>query len=238
MTDGDALLANVVAADCRTAEEKIARWADDAPRKVYADWLMEHGQEERGRYIIFALDYDYHRELGEGDGGHVTDTEWEPEADCWPCMSWPDSLSTLTRLPAKELAKWKFEWRRGFVHSLTCTAANWLAHADAIVTRHPVREVRLTTFSVVVSGGGRNRGLSRLDGRKKWHSNETLLFETMAKQLCEMEWHGITFHLPEPAADGYWPLEDMPAEELRVGDPVVTLPRVRGRVRVREGEST
>jgi hypothetical protein len=34
--------------------------------------------------------------------------------------------------------------RRGFVESLTCTAADWLAHADAIRSRHPVRCVQLT----------------------------------------------------------------------------------------------
>ncbi len=38
------------------------------------------------------------------------------------------------------------EFRRGFVESVACTAADWIAHADAILAEHPVREVRLTTW--------------------------------------------------------------------------------------------
>lgn len=35
------------------------------------------------------------------------------------------------------------EFRRGFVESLTCTSAAWLAHADAVLAAHPVREVAI-----------------------------------------------------------------------------------------------
>lgn len=36
-------------------------------------------------------------------------------------------------------------FRRGFVEALTCTAEDWIAHADAITAEHPIREVQLTT---------------------------------------------------------------------------------------------
>lgn len=34
---------------------------------------------------------------------------------------------------------------RGFVESVTCTAADWERHADAILAAHPAREMTLTT---------------------------------------------------------------------------------------------
>lgn len=39
---------------------------------------------------------------------------------------------------------WAFV-RRGFVEQVTCTAADWERHADAILAAHPAREVTLTT---------------------------------------------------------------------------------------------
>src|SRR5690606_15101516 len=37
-------------------------------------------------------------------------------------------------------------YHRGFISELTCTATDFLAHADAILREHPVRRVRLTTM--------------------------------------------------------------------------------------------
>ncbi|MCC6421692.1 MAG: TIGR02996 domain-containing protein [Gemmataceae bacterium] len=37
--------------------------------------------------------------------------------------------------------------RRGFVEAITCTAADWLRHADALLTTHPVTEVTLTSLT-------------------------------------------------------------------------------------------
>ena len=37
-------------------------------------------------------------------------------------------------------------WRRGFVESVTCSAADWIAHGDAILAAHPVRRVTWTEF--------------------------------------------------------------------------------------------
>jgi uncharacterized protein (TIGR02996 family) len=38
-----------------------------------------------------------------------------------------------------------FSWRRGFIESGDCRAANWILDADAILATHPVQEVRLVT---------------------------------------------------------------------------------------------
>lgn len=47
-----------------------------------------------------------------------------------------------------------FRVRRGFVDSITCTAADCLAHLDSILAAQPVREVTLTTWPEVHSGPG------------------------------------------------------------------------------------
>ena len=54
----------------------------------------------------------------------------------WRCGNlWPTDASDMSRI----------EFRRGFVEVVTCPAADWLAHADAILQAQPVRKVRLTT---------------------------------------------------------------------------------------------
>ncbi len=70
-------------------------------------------------------------------------------------------------------------WRRGFVHSITCTAADWLEHGDAILAAQPVEEVTLTTWPTYErdddSGGRRYApwGVSGLRSRwsrvRHWH---------------------------------------------------------------------
>lgn len=42
--------------------------------------------------------------------------------------------------------------RRGFVEFVTCTAADWLRHADAILAAHPVTSVTLTTLPTLYAG--------------------------------------------------------------------------------------
>lgn len=68
--------------------------------------------------------------------------------------------------------------RRGFVHSVTCSAEDWLAHADTILAQHPVQQVTLTTPLSPCSLIG---------------------FTTDPRELAENVrrlWKGITFSLP------------------------------------------
>lgn len=48
----------------------------------------------------------------------------------------------LHRFGSESVCEWG--WERGFPTYVTCPAADWLAHGDAILARHPVREVTLT----------------------------------------------------------------------------------------------
>ncbi len=45
----------------------------------------------------------------------------------------------------------EYHLRRGFVAAVTCTAADWLEHGDAILAAQPVEEVKLTTWPKVLS---------------------------------------------------------------------------------------
>ncbi len=45
----------------------------------------------------------------------------------------------------------EYHLRRGFVAAVTCTAADWLEHGDAILAAQPVEEVKLTTWPELLS---------------------------------------------------------------------------------------
>lgn len=81
--------------------------------------------------------------------------------------------------------------RRGFVESVTCSAADWLEHGDAIRAAHPVTKVVLTTVPKVnpVVYGGFVQGY-RFDGREHVHAATTTL------GMLETEWPGVDFELP------------------------------------------
>lgn len=90
---------------------------DDTVRLVFADWLDEQGESSQAMYIRRAI----------MEPGVVLIFDSEP---VWSVL--PDGI-----IP---------EWSRGFVAKITCSAADWLAHADALLAAHPVTRVTLTTW--------------------------------------------------------------------------------------------
>jgi uncharacterized protein (TIGR02996 family) len=117
---------------------------DDLPRLAYADWLMEQGDEERaarGELIQVQVQLA-NRAEGLGD-----------PAD------WVDAAS-VPRLKAREQAllaqhgkEWAgpvaglvdaYQFRKGFVESVTLQAGRWLWGGDTLFTLTPLRRVRLT----------------------------------------------------------------------------------------------
>lgn len=68
-----------------------------------------------------------------------------------------------------------FEFTRGFIGAITCTAADWLAHGDAIRAAHPVTKVVLTTWPDPVAS--------------EFNRERYYLF-------LEDRWPGVTFELP------------------------------------------
>ena len=101
------------------------------------------------------------------------------------------------------------EFTRGFVEHVTCLAADWLAHGDAIIAAHPVRRVRLTTVPEIVVTG-ENAGsdaywyqLADPDGTVPGH-NHGLWFgrgtdeRAIPAALLADRWPVVTFELPPP----------------------------------------
>ena len=118
---------------------------DDTPRLVYADWLEENGQEARAEFIRVQCELarleGYECKCGglfacagcarfiHRGGNSLRRRERELLADPAVTPAQPH-VSAVT-------------WRRGFVESITCTAADWHRHGKAILAAQPVREVRL-----------------------------------------------------------------------------------------------
>jgi uncharacterized protein (TIGR02996 family) len=106
---------------------------DDAPRLVYADWLTDHGQPERGELIGVQCRL---AGMSEDDPGwaELKDREWE--------------LLTLHRSMWREdLPAWArkapYEIRRGFVSSISLTATQFLRQGDGLFRAVPIQELQL-----------------------------------------------------------------------------------------------
>ena len=139
----------------------------------------------------------------------------------WPRWDWglevvlaSDEESLLLRA-GQEYQHPVLSLRRGFVEAVTCTAADWLAHGDAVRQAQPVTRVRLTTIlrwgpegtrdpSVQVEVGRNTRYGLRLKvrGRRGWYlDREHGMGRDWQQILLAAEWPGITFEVPalEPA---------------------------------------
>ena len=103
---------------------------------------------------------------------------------------------------------------RGFIERVTCTAADWLSHGDAIRAAHPVTCVRLTTelgpHVTYSSYDLDNRLLTiRFTARLKsvtWGPEQAEVAAYL--KLLQAEWPGVTFELPpsNPWRDNIGPL--------------------------------
>ncbi len=129
---------------------------DDTPRLAYADWLEEQGQGERAEFIRVQCELAKCRDChgtGRKPNPARNDTKRHNAgqfkmilADTVACCT-DDGSKALRRrereLLGTDFCRWGVRiegftshYRRGFVHAVTCTAAAWLAHADALAW-HP-----------------------------------------------------------------------------------------------------
>ena len=183
----------------------IADPDDDAPRLIYADWLDENGQDERAEFIkaqvaiARTIPTDHTRRAPE-EGcpclfcalrrreGELLDrhwTEWAADLRAGYCLN----LYTGTPLSPPNRA---ILFRRGFVHAVTCAAADWLAHGDAVLAAQPVREVRLTTYPTTAQ-------LATMDIR--W-GDASQMFTGLVRDTFAFRWPSVkVWHLP-PADAG------------------------------------
>jgi uncharacterized protein (TIGR02996 family) len=120
MTDGDALLAAV-----------IANPDEDTPRLIYADWLQENGQPDRAEFIRLQIE----RELGVAN----TNRYWELRRRESALLSkrkkeWVRSVRQL--LPGS-----RCEFRRGFVEAVETEASLYLRSEAELYAAAPLRDV-------------------------------------------------------------------------------------------------
>ncbi len=173
----------------------LAEPDNDALRLVCADWWWEQGEVERAEFVRIQVEMA----MREGYAG-ANRSRWSNELKrrmeklccrerelMWQPFESPPIYRWTERLRDVGLVTWTF--RRGFVHALTCAAADWLAHADAIRTREPVQAVTLATWPEIAVWYEEDES----PGSRK----------AMLRQL-ERQWHGITFTLPPDAAPVTW----------------------------------
>lgn len=210
---------------------------DDAPRLCAADWLDDRG--EAGRAELIRVQCEHARLTAAMSGGRVllgrplldgspaqyrrldalqgravallADRPWPDLRDRFPAAQ--HDLTTPIIVTRGGAA---FVWRRGFVAEATMTAADWLAHADAILARHPVAAVTLTTgFGVLTYHRGPHRDACRLTtgldsdrvplaplsslspGGRDIGSDDSPLIVVVAALLAHY-WPGVRFTLPAP----------------------------------------
>lgn len=138
----------------------IAEPDEDTPRLVAADFLEENGEGDRAAFIRIQIELARLEASGLGQSLEAGEWRKKERAFLGPLSVYPHLWAAvecpeLVRMPGSgrtgsPLAHMRVEgverltWRRGFVESVTCPAAEWLRHGVAVRRRNPVREVRLT----------------------------------------------------------------------------------------------
>lgn len=134
----------------------LAEPGEDVHRLVAADWLEEHGESERAEFIRASV--------GEGKLTHAHAAPAAAAGGCCRCKlervvcRWIEragkrGVANLLGCDAStmwyggrvivyrpESNAFATRFARGFIEHITCTAADWLAHADALVW-HPKQTV-------------------------------------------------------------------------------------------------
>ena len=116
---------------------------------------------------------------------------------------------------------WQYDahFDRGFVHWITCTAEDWIRHADAILAAQPVRVVKLNSnvlldHSMIEAHSARVwiRGRQEVEiieaypfvvapnapqTREERRHRIVLTHVVLVEKLLAKKWPGITFELPD-----------------------------------------
>jgi len=129
---------------------------DDVPRLVFADWLEEHGEEDRAEFI--RLQCAIARRLS------AEGTVRDDEAFCvmWDRQS--ELLRTHRHRWVRELPEWveaQF-FRRGFVAGVRVAAERWLDTGDELLAMTPVEQVAFTDSPRHFGRLMRDEGLQQL----------------------------------------------------------------------------
>jgi len=121
---------------------------------VFADWLEEHGEEERAEFIRVSCEWWRLGRKCQSPVKQGTLAEHPVLSDCGKCRvcilgKRMDDLwapENWAPLPELEDGRWNPIYRRGFVHSITLTCADWLTHRETLLKVVPLEKVTLTNL--------------------------------------------------------------------------------------------
>lgn len=164
---------------------------DDTPRLIYADWLQEHGREERAEFVRKQCEcptstLDYFRVRPD-----IPIHGFEKELPRWTRSSASPVLATVGIVPSWPWPVGTYRVRRGFVDEVILTGQSWLFHADAITSVVPLRKVVLAEWTAN----------DALDAARRLFGNllssiRFVVGRTFKEVLCET-WPKIEFELPD-----------------------------------------
>ncbi len=201
MNDHDSLLAAI-----------LAHPDEDTPRLMFADWLQENGQSARAEFIRAQVrgvpdDWIYNQPsqhpLTPHQQGHRS------AFPGWRLLGWnPADRDVRYQRPYEQglsHSVFKVMFARGFADRVTLSAVDWLTHAEAVLARHPLRQVKLTTMPRTRTTGrsdpftGEFLWLADLGGN---HRGGLILHEDYPDRRSavvarlQAEWPGVTFEIP------------------------------------------
>lgn len=140
MTDRDALLAVI-----------LSDPADDLPRLCFADWLDENGESERAEFIrvqVELLRTDHSQDcrrsrpwkyFGPECTCHVRELDQQGRR-----LEFVERRRVFTGIEFAYAGDLTSKFRRGFLHMLHCSWADWLHHHEALYW-HPKQTVKCPT---------------------------------------------------------------------------------------------
>jgi uncharacterized protein (TIGR02996 family) len=141
----------------------IAEPDEDTPRLVAADFLEENGDPERAAFIRAQVGLAVLEASGLGKSLEADELRKKERAflgrfsvypHLWAMTDCPELVSvvsprTSSRLGVQVEGIERLGWRRGFVESVRCPAAEWLRHGGAVRARNPVQWASLTHCETV-----------------------------------------------------------------------------------------
>lgn len=156
----------------------------DGPRLLYAEACDLAGDAARAEFVRVQCELAQIEAIEHNCGNG----EWK--TTCPACGAYGAAEELRQRMWELFRGEWDEElgdfsktdnpapvWERGFVASVSCSAADWLKHGDAVCAAHPVERLTLTTLN-----GWDGVGLRlRRDADGPWRSDR---------------WPGVKFSLP------------------------------------------
>lgn len=150
MTEADAFMTAIIESP----------W-DDSPRLMFADWLEEHGQEERANFIRVQVELAAILQERNGLAMEAVEPlrrcEWALfSKDDSKTLAWfglPQPLARIVRLEPFDRPHADYPYaiaRRGFLECVVCSAAAWLTQCIAydsdggLLATQPVVEVEFS----------------------------------------------------------------------------------------------